>query len=278
MKNLFKSGLVALGLIAFASCDSNDDNNQASGDETARVAVRLTDAPGDYDAVFVDVESLSVRYSDTSIDDDFENDDDDLEDGEIILVNINAGVYDLLELTAGVNVLLVDNNIPAGNITQMRLILGDDNRVVVDGESFDLDTPSAQQSGLKINLNETLEEGLFYEFLLDFDVDKSIVQRGNGTYGLKPVIRASIAAESGAITGNVLPLDVQVLVTATDGVQEISAFTNDGGRFLLAGVPDGTYTLTFEADVAAGLAISTVEDVVVVNGEVNDIGTIFLVE
>lgn len=41
--------IVALGI---ASCSDDD----SSGEETARLTVRMTDAPGDYEAVFVDVE------------------------------------------------------------------------------------------------------------------------------------------------------------------------------------------------------------------------------
>jgi hypothetical protein len=152
------------------------------------------------------------------------------------------------------------------------LVLGSENSIVVDGQTYPMSTPSAQQSGLKIQLNETLEGGIFYEFLLDFDVDRSIVAQGNGDYSLKPVIRASTEAESGAITGNVLPVGTQTLVTATNGTDEISAYTNASGTFVLSGVPAGTYTLTYEADV--NLNIPPVE----VNGVEVSVGSVTTVE
>jgi hypothetical protein len=58
----------------------------------------------------------------------------------------------------------------------------------VDGVSYPLSTPSAEQSGLKLQVNATLEAGVVYTILLDFDANKSIVVTGNNTYKLKPVV------------------------------------------------------------------------------------------
>lgn len=252
MKKLMSLTMTALALFAFMSC--SDDDNAGDVNDPARISVKLVDDPGDYEAVFVDVQDVQVKYNGG--------------EGETSIGEVNAGVYDLLELTGGVNVLLADDNeIPAGNISQIRLILGDSNTVVVDGQTHPLQTPSAQQSGLKIQVNETLEPGILYEFTLDFDVEESIVTQGNGGYLLKPVIRASVEAETGAISGLVIGVpDSQVLVTAVNDEteEEISAYTDANGIFLLNGVPEGTYTLTFEADTALEL-----EPIIVPGIEVN---------
>jgi len=259
MKSLFKLSLIALLFIGFASCSDDDSGNNNEGN--AKLAIRLTDAPGDYEKVFIDVQEVQIKYNDGRDD---------------VNLGINAGVYDLLELTAGVNVLLFNDEVPAGNISQIRLILGENNTIVVDGEIIPLDTPSAQQSGLKIQVNETLEPGILYEFMLDFDVDKSIVAKGNGGFNLKPVIRATTAAESGAISGIIIPVGGLVMVTATNGPIEISSYTNLAGEFLLSGVPDGTYTVTFQANLGLGIPPLVVENVTVVQGEVTAMGEIDL--
>lgn len=257
MKSLLKLSLIALLFIGFASCSDDDSNNNEG---TAKLAVRLTDAPGDYDAVFVDVEEVVIKYN----------------DGDDVLLGINAGIYNLLELTAGVNVLLFNDEVPAGNISQIRLVLGENNTIVVDGQTLPLATPSAQQSGLKIQINENLEPGILYEFMLDFDVDKSIVSQGNGEYSLKPVIRATTVAESGAISGTVIPIGALTMVTAVNGLTEISTYTNLQGEFLLSGVPDGVYTVTFQADLGLGLPPVIVNNVTVVQGEITVMGEIDL--
>ncbi len=254
MKNIWKSFIALTLLLGVASCSDNDENsNTVSG--TAQLSLRLVDAPGDYDAVYIDVQDVVVKYQGS--------------DDEAPLGAINTGVYDLLELTGGVSVLLVDGEIPAGDVSQIRLVLGEDNSIVVNGETFPLATPSAQQSGLKIQLNQTLEEDVFYEYILDFDVDKSIVVQGNGNYSLKPTIKASLVADAGKIAGMVLPLGIQTLVTATNdnGTVEVSSYVNSDGNYMLYGLPEGIYSVLFEADPLLGFDSITISDVEVVAGQ-----------
>jgi len=263
MKTFLKFMCIAIITVGFVSC-SDDDSSGTNPDETARVSIELTDAPGDYEAVFVDVQDVVIKYN------------GEVED--VFIDDVDAGVYNLLELTGGVSVVLADEELPVGSISQIRLVLGDDNTIVVDGETFPLQTPSAQQSGLKIQVNETLEGGIFYEFLLDFNVEESIVEQGNGGYLLKPVIRATTVAETGAISGSVIPVtDTPVLITTTTGDgEEISAYTDAQGAFVLHGVPEGSYDLTFQADPDLGIPPFTLEDVEVEIGEITAIGEINL--
>ncbi|HLW31183.1 MAG TPA: DUF4382 domain-containing protein [Aequorivita sp.] len=257
MRTLLKLSIIALLFIGFASCSSDDSNK----DENAKLSIRLTDAPGDYDAVFIDVEEVVIKYNGGQ---------------EDKVLGINGGIYDLLKLTAGVNVLLFNDEVPAGEINQIRLILGEENTIVVDGQTFPLDTPSAQQSGLKIKVQQSLQPGILYEFILDFDVDKSIVAKGNGGYSLKPVIRATTVAESGAISGRVLPPGMLTMVTAANGPIEISTYTNLEGDFLLSAVPDGVYTVTIQADLGLGIPPLLIDNIKVVQGEITTMGEINL--
>lgn len=174
--NVFsKIACLALGLLTLAAWSSDDDNDIPAENSNAKISVKLVDAPGDYDEVNIDVKDVVIKYFGG--------------ESDVSLNAINVGVYDLLELTGGASVLLADDyEVPAGDVSQMRLILGENNTIVVDGETKPLSTPSAQQSGLKINLHKELQPGISYEYVLDFDVEESIVEKGNGGYGLKPVI------------------------------------------------------------------------------------------
>lgn len=259
MKSLLKLSILTLLIIGFASC--NDDDNSTSMEGNAKLALRLTDAPGDYEAVFIDVEEVEIKYNGNQ---------------EDLILGIEGGIYDLLELTAGVNVLLYDDEVPAGKISQIRLILGEENTIVVDGQSLPLSTPSAQQSGLKIKVKQNLEPGILYDFILDFDVDKSIVAQGNGGFSLKPVIRAIATAESGAISGNIVPNDVLTMITASNDNVEISTYTNSEGEFLLSGAPDGVYTVTIQPDLALEIPPIVLNNVTVIKGEVTSLGEINL--
>lgn len=244
------------------SCSNDDDQNE----DAARLMVHLTDAPGDYDEVWVDVVDVMINTEATASG----------EEGWTSLGNVNAGLYDLLDLTGGVTALLADAEVPAGTLGQIRLVLGDDNTVVINGESQPLSTPSAQQSGLKLQVNQTLEAGEQYDFLLDFNVDQSIVSAGSGGgYILKPVIRVVDMQNTGSIVGEVQPSNFQNLIRATNASNSISAYADANGKFSLNGVPPGTYQVTITPESSEGDPI-TKNNVVITAGAVEDLGTIFL--
>lgn len=46
------------------------------------------------------------------------------------------------------------------------------------------------------------------------------------------------------------------------------------GEFELNGVPAGTYTVTLTPEVASGKTVKTIANVVVVNGQVTNIGSV----
>lgn len=277
-----KFRLQALGIftmtlisLSFFSCNDTDDQNNEG---TSRLMVKMTDAPGDYDEVNVEVLDVMIKGSTDSGDDGWISVGDKTQVGE-------GKIYDLLTLTGGTNIMLTDSLIPSGNLGQIRLVLGDENTVVVDGESFALTTPSAQQSGLKLQVNQTLTSGTTYEFLLDFDVDKSIVTTGSSKYILKPVIRVSTSEASGVIKGIVNPaVDYQVLASVQQGEKIFSAYvtiddkdgdaTDGDGAFQINGIPSGTYTLTLTPDPISGKAPIVLTNVVVANGQTTDVGNV----
>lgn len=230
-----------------------------SGEQTARVEVRLTDLPATYKQVLIDVQGVQVNTSDGN--------------SGWISLDIEKGVYDILKLTNGLDTLLGSVELPAGKLGQIRLILGPNNSVNIGGTTYNLSTPSAQQSGLKLNLHADLVEGITYTVLLDFDAARSIVARGNGTYSLKPVIRALEEATSGAIKGSVTPIDAMPAIYAIAGSDTLgSTFADDAGLFLLRGIPAGTYLVS----IVPGEGYESVikNDVVVSVGSVTDLGEI----
>lgn len=243
---------------SFYGCHKNEG--------TARLNIRLTDAPGNYEEVNVDIKGIEIHANSG-----------DLKSGWNSLNNFNPGVYNLLEFTAGVDTLLGSNELPVGKISQIRFVLGPDNSVKINGEKIRLITPSAQSSGLKLQVNTFLEEGITYNMLLDFDASRSIVRTGNGNYLLKPVIKMITEAESGAIKGQVSPIEASPAVYAIQGSDTLAGtFANDEGIFLLQGLKDGEYKVVFEP--ATGYEGLVMEGVEVKLGEVNNIGTVEITE
>jgi hypothetical protein len=104
-------------------------------------------------------------------------------------INIDAKdtTVNLLDLQNGITEVIAQDEVPEGILKEVRFILATDNTVVADGVPHPLQTPSAEDSGLKIKINKQLGETL-NTFELDFDAALSIKEE-NGNYRLDPVIR-----------------------------------------------------------------------------------------
>lgn len=249
---------VIIALFMFSAC-SDDDN----GSGKAVLSVRLTDAPADYQEVLVDIQDVMINTSEA-----------DDPDGWQSLDIMYPGVYDLLDFTNGIDTLLVQKEIPAGTISQMRLVLGDNNQVKDGDAYYDLTTPSAQSSGLKFNVHAELMEGINYTIWIDFDAGRSVVDRGNGEYNLKPVIRAYTEAIDGAIKGVADPVEAKPYIMAISLNNDTTGSYADTitGEFILGGLDQGEYAIHFEP--TAEYTSKTITDVNVLNGQVTDLDTV----
>lgn len=241
-------------------------NNDDSSSNVGILSVRLSDSPADYEAVLIDVMELHINVSTDESD----------ESGWQMLSLDTVGQIDLLQLTNGKDILLAEENLGVGNIGQMRLVLGPNNKILVDGAWHDLETPSGQQSGLKFNIHATIEAGVPYKMWIDFDVAKSIVEKGNGTYSLKPTIKV-FTEESGAISGVVIPVSENPLIMAVMGQDTSSTFADTlTGEFVLMGLDAGMYEVEFDPGSESLYDEKEVEDVNVTTGQVTDIDTVKL--
>ena len=237
-----------VSLLIFISCKKN-----GTGDGTATLQVYLTDDPGDYQAVYIDVKDVQINVT------------GDDNNGWISLQGVNAGVYDLLRLVNDEDTILAEAQIPSGRLHQIRLVLGTENYVKFHGttELIKLETPSAQQSGLKLNVQEDVTDERMYKIVLDFDVAKSIVNTGGNKYILKPTIRAILNAVGGTIKGIVMPKEFQTAVYAVQGADTVATtFTGITGGYIIKGLPAGSYdvfyrpsSITYKDSLRTGISV-----------------------
>ncbi|WP_282135022.1 DUF4382 domain-containing protein [Seonamhaeicola maritimus] len=271
-------------LISFLfSC--NDSESSGINKEAPTITIRLVDNPGDYKAVNVEIVDVMIRMENET-----EGDGESEDESSWMSLDANNETVNLLKFTGGFSKVLVEEYpIPTGTLSQIRLVLGDGNTIVIEGEEgqddeeYALKTPSGQQSGLKVKIDTPIVQGFTYDFILDFDVEKSIVHAGNsGNIILKPVIYASAEATSGIIEGTVSPSDVpamaKVVVTDPDGDYEVSAYTDENGAFALWGVPESEngYEVVVTPLIPVGKDESdynsgSTTDVMVTNGQITTI-------
>ncbi len=270
MKNLKRTNgiwfLTALMLISgFVLFSCNKNSSSSSGNGTGRLEVRLTDDPAVYDAVNIDVQSIQVNMSS----------DTGTSSGWRTINLMRPGVYNLLAFRNGMDTILASADLPSGQLSQMRLILGNNNSVVINGQSHDLKTPSAQQSGLKFNIHATLTDGIVYRLWIDFDANRSIVSTGSGKYILKPVIRTYAEAIGGSIKGFVLPAAAHPEVWAVQGTDTLLSLPDSTtGYYFIGGVNPGSWNLLLHAQDSSYK--DTAFTVSVANGVVTNAGTINL--
>ncbi|MCK4562278.1 MAG: DUF4382 domain-containing protein [Flavobacteriaceae bacterium] len=267
--------IVTAIVISFGIQSCNDDKNS----NTVNVQLKLVDAPGDYEEV--NIEIIDIQFNSSEAEDGWKS----FSPVDGYPINI-----DLTELIAGNSLLLTNEIIPAGMLKQIRLVLSDNNTIVIEGEAeaIHLDTPSAQQSGLKLKLETELEAGFSYTFILDWDVQKSIVKAGNSDkYNLKPVIRVNTEVNSGSVRGKVIgeiqeddidgavPLkEVIVSIYSSDDTYIAESLTNENGDFIIQGLNGGDYKIKIENDNYVNY--ESPEIVTVTIGEVLNAGIIEL--
>lgn len=259
--------LMGFLLVVFvAGCGSGGDGG--GGTTTAQpgtVSVSMTDAPAcGFDEVNVTVSKVRVHQSDNASE--------------------NAAGWTDITLNPARKINLLDLNDPtqtnraleflgetpleAGHYTQLRLVLVPNrgssppaNSVVLSGQTTEipLDTPSAVQSGIKLIHQFTVDSGQRVDLLLDFDACKSIVQTGNGTYKLKPVIKIIPFLLNG-IEGFVDKTLPNVSVSAQVGGDIVRATVPNTvtGKFFLAHLDPTNYDVVITADGRATAVIAAV--------------------
>jgi len=178
--------LMTIMVIGSLGCDSSGSNDNFSDGEKGRFRLLLTDAPFPFDLV----DSTNVVITRIEL----VSDTDSL--GKLV-ISTDTMDFNLLDLQDGVTATLVDTLLPAGDYSQMRLLVGDARIILKDESEFFLKIPSGSSSGLKILLSGlTIAPDSLTEIVLDFDISKSFVVQGNpdtpaGIRGFifKPVIK-----------------------------------------------------------------------------------------
>jgi hypothetical protein len=183
--------------------------------------------------------------------------------------------------------------IPAGSYQQIRIMLAPDSAassvqsnacgtysncvVLNDGSMHDLALSSEAQTGLKIPSGQIASGGLNVgsgqteDLDIDFNTCSSIVEEGNGTFRLKPVLHAGeVSTTSTSINGTIVsssngkPLAGGMVVVAAEqqdasGVDRIVMSTTadpSTGGFVFCPLPAGTYDIVAVGVDGAGVAYS----------------------
>ena len=256
MKNL-KSLIAAFLIIPTLMLMSCDDENSSELDGTGTARIEATDAAVDaqnISGVFLSVDEAQV-----------------IANGQVqnSITFDSPREFNLMDFQNGETYLLGELDLEAGVYDEIRLMLTSTNEAFVqftDGSTEAVNVPSGSSSGYKINGDfEILANGLT-EVVLDVDLRKALVKRGNGEFNLRPTARLITKSSTGMIQGELDEDDMEnadrVVVFAylegtfqdsemeepTEGNARFensvnSAIADANGNFTLAFMPEGDYEL-----------------------------------
>lgn len=266
MKKLLLILLVIASAVFFAC-------NKTTDDQTGRLVVKITDAPfpvEDIEYANVTINKVELRkVCDGICDGTGEGPGEGICDGTgegpgegicdaypFVVVSEEPVTVNLLDLRNGVTELLADIDLPQGSYDLVRLYIEEASLKVIDGEEHIVKVPSGDKTGIKIFIQPSLliEGGVTSELLLDFDLSRSFILRGNpnspaGINGFifKPVIRTANMSVAGRIEGSVSDTAEALIENAevwiTQDTVVATAFTGEDGKYAFIGVPAGLYSV-----------------------------------
>lgn len=247
----FLFALLAVSLLSMG-CEETATTNVSDG--MGQLTVTMTDAPFPIDLIAeasVTINKIEIR-GDTTL---TTNDSTEAEAG-FTVISEEEQSFNLLELQNGVKASLADIEIEAGSYDLIRLYVSDASILLKDSTSYDLKVPSGSQSGIKVFIEPDLiiEDGTANEVLLDFDVSKSFIAKGNMNtpagikgFNFKPTLRAVQAEASGSIAGMVTDTaDVALANVQVEVWQDTvitTAFTDSTGAYAVIGLDEDMYDL-----------------------------------
>lgn len=173
MKTKILTALFVLPLLFIVSCEKSELKNLSTG----LVSVRMMNdtSATTYEEVNIDVHSIQVHIAGST-------------GGDWYKLKTTSGVYNVLTLSNGTSALLVNEKVPTGAITGVRLNLGSNNSIRKNGVLYPVVILPQDIAALEAEIYGMIGSKSFNMNLV-FDGPGSIVQDGQESYHMKPVMR-----------------------------------------------------------------------------------------
>lgn len=175
MKNIIPLAALMAALF-FVGCEKFD------GNQDSKLYVYLTDNSIPADEVNVDIQGVKVKYKGT-VEPSNSNNPGNSEDW--VWLDVNEGVYNLLQYTDGRTTLLAVGGVPGAHIKEMRFVLGNKNSIKLDGQLYPMTLEPGYELGFKIPVVKQMAIPRD-SIIIDFDAALSVKATGINQYQLVP--------------------------------------------------------------------------------------------
>jgi len=219
--------LIFLGL--YWGCEDVSSNNKAL------INVLLIDAPGDFDEVWVEILGVELLTAGSR----------GMENGDWVSLPYTSleKVVRLTDLVGGQRLLLGRKEVPAGEVSQVKLVLGDTHYFIKNGQQFPLQLVGNPEDLLTVDLEANAAVGIALDIYIDFNVAASIHPLGNGQFQLTPAIRVFTLEGTTEVRGIVRPPASKPYVYAIHEADTFATLTSVSGEFRLRGLPATPYRI-----------------------------------
>jgi hypothetical protein len=286
-KHILFSAIMAVATsFVMIACNKSTSAEANATNSTQQFNMYLTDGPGLFDHVYIDIRSVKVLV-DTSANThkhdgmnwDRRGANDQLNDSSLVWQNLNitAGVYDILQFRNGADTLFASSSIPKGAIRLIKVEIGTNNSVVKDSVTYPVAIPADSLNYVLIKLAGNECDNYLpgkSRLWLDFDVARSIIVDINGKFYIRPVFHFFTLSTTASLSGRVVPSAAFPVVSVYNSTDTAYALPDRNGNFTLRGLKDGTYSVFINA--SNGYLSRTISNVTVTAPAQTSLGVITL--
>ncbi|WP_212003473.1 DUF4382 domain-containing protein [Chitinophaga sp. HK235] len=299
MKNaLLKRGLLVVSIPLLAavllySCKKDQSSsNEPIPQNQQKVSLFLSDDPGLFDKVLLDIRKVEVLVDTCNNKDDEgwndrdrcwwdEDHDHDRQGRDSCLVwdslNIHPGVYDLLTLRNGADTLLAGGLVKKGVMKQIRITIGNNNSLVKNSVTYPVASVAGQSKIIVRIRHDEWDEvsSSNLQLWLDFDIQRSIIKTWNGKFILRPYINVFTILKMGSLSGRVTPWNAYPVISVYNNNNDtLYALPWRSGEFKVRGLKTGTWNVY--VNTSNGYKDTTITNVKIERGKDTKLGDIKL--
>lgn len=258
MKNLLRKSVLFIFLIvAFSSCNDDDDIPSGKGS----VTIKITDAPFPFE--FVKKANIGIEKV-------------ELKDakGDYVVVFEGNSNFNMVDLTNGSTKTVAQTNIEKGTYSEARITLNTASVQLSNGTNYELNADAQGSYTYSINPAFIVEEGNSSNILFDLDVNESFQFQGSwfGQWihdithitgcDFQPKFRICDLDQTGVIQGKVTKNgspEENAYVYITVNGKEIATHTKADGSYKFIGIKEGNYTVTVKTETDGSTSVSNIQ-------------------